>query len=135
MCSLLWVILLEILRQCECIILLKTSTVFKDFSPIVLGSRTRSSKTEPVKTEKGTGILLLFMIYLKSSAPRRSCPCITTSSNTIQSRPSDRLIVFSCFKTPGAGCIKKWLKLIIVKWKCHPIRSAYLRVNHYLTTK
>jgi hypothetical protein len=26
-------------------------------------------------------------------------------------------------------------KLIIVKWKCHPIRSAYLRVNHYLTTK
>jgi hypothetical protein len=35
----------------------------------------------------------------------------------------------------GAGCIKKWLKLTIVKWKRHPIRSAYLRVNHYLTTK
>jgi hypothetical protein len=34
-----------------------------------------------------------------------------------------------------AGCTKKWLKLIIVKWKCHPIRSAYLRVNHYLSTK
>jgi hypothetical protein len=35
----------------------------------------------------------------------------------------------------GAGCIKKWLKLTIVSGNVIPIRSAYLRVNHYLTTK
>jgi hypothetical protein len=38
-------------------------------------------------------------------------------------------------KASGAGCIKKWLKLTMIKCKRHPIRSAYLRVNHYLTTK
>jgi hypothetical protein len=38
-------------------------------------------------------------------------------------------------KCPGAGCIKKWLKLTIIKCKRHPIRSTYLKVNHYLTTK
>ena len=36
---------------------------------------------------------------------------------------------------PGAGCIKKWLKLTMIKCKRHPIRSAYSRLNHYLTTK
>jgi hypothetical protein len=32
-------------------------------------------------------------------------------------------------------CPLKWLKLSLIKCKRHPIRSAYLRVNHYLTTK
>jgi hypothetical protein len=47
------------------------------------------------------------------------------------------LIIYAALSlfTPGAGCIKKWLKLTMVKCKRHPIRSAYLRVNHYLTTK
>jgi hypothetical protein len=31
-------------------------------------------------------------------------------------------------KLPGAGCIKKLLKLTMIKCKRHPIRSAYLRV-------
>jgi hypothetical protein len=38
-------------------------------------------------------------------------------------------------KTTGAGCIKKWLKLTMIKCKRHPIRSAYLRVNHYFNYK
>jgi hypothetical protein len=38
-------------------------------------------------------------------------------------------------KHAGASCIKKWLKLTMIKCKRHPIRSVDLRVNHYLTTK
>jgi hypothetical protein len=55
---------------------------------------------------------------------------------TTQKKPNKTLKnQMSHLPSPGAGCIKQWLKLIIIKWKCHPIRSAYLRVNHYLTTK
>jgi hypothetical protein len=42
------------------------------------------------------------------------------------------VVIFTMIYIAGAGCIKKWLNLTIIKCKRHPIRSAYLRVNHYL---
>ena len=43
---------------------MKIRLFLKDFSPIVLGSRTRSKKTEPDKAEEGAGTLSFFLLFV-----------------------------------------------------------------------